>query len=55
MELLHDEFEKRVPADLPVAQREARIVELLTEDSRLNEMAVRMDLLFKGDLGGKAD
>jgi hypothetical protein len=52
MELLYDEIEKRVPTDLPGVEREARIDELLTEDSRLNEMAARMDLLFKGDLGG---
>ena len=52
MELLYEEIEKRVPADLPTVAREARIVEILEEDSRLNEMATRMDLLFKGDLGG---
>lgn len=52
MHLLCDELEKRLPPNLSEAEREARIVELLNEDPRLEEMASRLDQLFRG---GSAD
>ena len=42
IELLGSEFDKRLPAGLSEAEREARIVELLAEDPRLNELATRL-------------
>ncbi|MGN6815423.1 MAG: hypothetical protein ACTHK3_04980 [Solirubrobacterales bacterium] len=50
MELIGVELEKRLPADLSIDEREARIVELLSEDPRLNDMAVWLDRLFGGSL-----
>lgn len=49
MELLYNDFEKLAPTDLSAAEREAQITKLLEEDSRLREMALRMDLLFRGE------
>jgi hypothetical protein len=42
IELLGSEFDKRLPPDLSEVEREARIVDLLAEDPRLNEMATRL-------------
>jgi hypothetical protein len=49
IELLGSEFDKRLPADLSEAEREARIVEILAEDPRLNEMATRLMRLLGRD------
>lgn len=55
MELIGVELEKRLSADLSVDEREARIVELLSEDPRLHDMAVRLDRLFGGSLSAPGD
>lgn len=49
IELLGSEFDKRLPADLSEAEREARIAELLAEDPRLNELATRLVQLLGGE------
>lgn len=49
IELLGIEFDKLLPADLSEAAREARIVELLAADPRLNEMATRLMRLLGSD------
>lgn len=49
MDLLENEFDKRLPAGLSEAEREARIIELLNEDPRLQEMGERLDRLLRGE------
>ena len=49
IELLGNEFDKRLPADLSEAKCEARIVELLAEDPRLNELATRLARMLRGE------
>lgn len=49
MDLLQREFDKRLPAGLSEAEREARIIELLDEDPRLREMGERLDRLLRGE------
>jgi hypothetical protein len=46
MELLDAELQKRLPADLSEAEREARVVELLEEDPCLAEIALRLNHLL---------
>lgn len=49
IELLGSEFDKRLPPDLSEAEREARILELLAADPRLNELATRLARLLGSD------
>jgi hypothetical protein len=46
---LGEEIDKRLPSGLSEAEREARVVELLSEDEELGELATRLDRLMTGD------
>src|SRR4051794_24538267 len=46
---LGEGIDKRLPSGLSEAEREARVVELLSEDEELGELASRLDRLMTGD------
>lgn len=48
MQRLGSELDRRLPPDLPEAEREARIIELLKEDEELASLASRLERLAAG-------